>query len=252
MKTKKYLFLLIFWTVSSQAILVEEPEACFRAQGVCALKAVGGSFLVERDQAKLHLSEGSILIRKKSHEYVLVQGSLYVESLNELTAFSTEYIQAKSKKGGFWVLKNAQNQTVIRNIQSSDLVLTNRKDQKLAQLIAGFENWYAGFDSLGHQLTGILKPIEFVSYMKEHLKIDSVDPARAVQDLKKIKLNWDQSQSNVSQIYEQVVNRKPSSVEVIEESEKNVLPASESEAKKLKQLYREKNFIDPELVEAHQ
>ena len=251
MKFKILTTLLLLWTGSVSAILVEEPASCFRTKAVCALKAVGRSFLIEDQKARLHLSDGSILIRQKNDEYVLVKGELYVESLNSMTSFFTEYVQVRSQKGGFWVLKNAKNQTVVRNIQSSDLNILSRKGAMLPQLISGFENWYAGLSTSGNLLSGILRPIDFSTYMKEHLKIDSTDPVKAVNDLKKIKINWEQSQASVSNIYEQVVIRKTASEDQASEESKNVTPVSESESKKLQKLYREKNFIDPELVNAN-
>lgn len=219
--------------------LMEQPSACLKAKETCALRVTGSAFHFEKDELKLHASEGTSLVRLAPEQWRLVKGALWVEANGRGLQLETLYANMSATFGQYWVLEK-DSKILVRNMSASLKVVL--RDGKTLEVPEGFEVWISGVNSKGQSEYGMIEPLN----MKEHLVLwNSLyrgSKESFVKEVRHYRENWGDLTLKSSHLYQALVEREIASANDRAQAEEALRRRKAAEAQKIKDLYRQRVF----------
>lgn len=236
-----FLFVLAFQMevrVRASGDVLQQPNACLKAQEVCAIQVVGPVFHFHQGEKKLHAGKGSALVRLSESQWRFVKGSLWVEEGSSLGVESV-YGSFKASRGQYWVVDQS-DRIIIRNM-NADVVITLRDGHRL-ELPEGFEVWVGGLNSKGVSEFGMIRPVE----MREHLPMWNAlyrgSKDNFVKEVVQLRENWGDLTEKSSELYETLAKRELASVAESEKTAARKKARAIEERREVKALLYKKVF----------
>lgn len=204
--SKIFIFILAFQVevrVRASSGVLEQPEACLKAQETCAVQVLKSGFHHINKSESFHATPGTTVMRFSGAQWRLIQGALWVEK--GALEVQTPYADLKASQGQYWALSQ-KDRVVIRNMDAN--LMVTLRDGKVVQVPEGFEFWVAGVDSVGKTQYGMIRPID----MKEHLPlwnslfVGSKDHFK--KEIERYKITWGDLTLKSSAIYKEIINRQ--------------------------------------------
>lgn len=213
---------------------VDQSEGCFaRKSYPCALKVLKGNFRIERAGQVYVLDQGAAIVLRSESEIQLLEGQLWIEKSSRLSLVINPFFKPMVS-GEFW-LKKENDRTFISNLQG-----------EFKSVPVGFENWYGGLSTEQKVDSGIIQPIPFETFASNWSRIYSGPKTAKLARLKAYRDQWKDSMSQGTEFYAKVIERSMASVENQNRRERKVILTREQERKALNELFRSKNYLDPD------
>lgn len=231
-------------TATESLFYVDQSEGCFADKKYpCAVKAIRGIFRIDRGGQIFVLDQGSSILMKSESEIQLLEGEMWIEKSADLGVNMNPYLKAQVS-GEFWLRKDG-DKIFISNLEGEFKFISNKIFSN-ETLPMGFENWYAGIRTDQKINSGIIQPISFEKFASDWARIYSGPKAEKLTRLKSYRDKWKDSVAQSAEMYAKVIERTMASVENKKRQERKTELDREKEREALKQLFRSKNYLDPD------
>ncbi|PIS11364.1 MAG: hypothetical protein COT73_04490 [Bdellovibrio sp. CG10_big_fil_rev_8_21_14_0_10_47_8] len=249
MNMGKLLFILtLFLAVSAtgsthSAFYVDLPEGCFNKKVYpCALRVPSGFLRFERGHDVFQLGENSDLVFLGPKKFKLLKGRAWIQSKSDLTIeVQPEFLM--SSQGEIYLEKLSSTGILIRNLDS-ELSISSSRLLPSEALPIGFQNWYSGMGTQGQIVRGVIRPIDGEEFLRSWLPLAGLSVAQAKRKVSEYREQWAQAVEMASKLYQEVVDRRQASVAEKEAQVQRVRLRRQTEKKKLREIFCQKNGLD--------
>lgn len=233
------LFVHLFANLSFAEVILY-PQNCLTEKINCAVQVKRTTEEIKLKSLKITMAPDTSILLNSDHDVVVMRGVVKL-SLRSLVKISTQNIDMQADSGSFWVTVT-NSKTELQNVMANNLKVYTKNKRHLESLPEGFENYYVGYNAQKQFQMGVLKPINFDSYLRQHLKYSTENKQTQIDDLKIIKENVEKAQEMSSALYQEVISRDIASFTNNEKKQEQRRIQRTQEQERLKELYRKKTL----------
>jgi hypothetical protein len=239
------LFLKEGFAVADSALhpgFVDEPIGCLshiqqNSKNPCAVRSIKKGSLLKWETTQVTAGQGTSFIIYDRSNIRLLTGSLWILSQENLIVDSG--LVRASIQGDGWVEKETTERTLIRNLGGTVAIIGPAPLP--AQTIAiGFENWFAGINTLGQAEQGLVRPIEIRHFIPQWAKFSHLPKNEALKRIADYKTAWAPATAESAELYQKIVLRQIASMDAKKAEQDRQAQAQLRENERMKQMFHQR------------